>query len=410
MAVAASSSAQKSQAPRSSPPPASSKASSAKASSAKAAPAKASPAKPATAAAKPATTTAKPAATAAAKPATTTAKPAATAAATTAKPAAAATKAATPAANAATATPQATSPASKTAAPAASAPNALQNRLAPSGAQNATAAARTSAAPATAQRPGIAPTSAPTPDKPGQPAEAYDGHLMGANGQTYPPGTRPQDIPPTTPNNGKKPTETIIFVNGIGTSPGGNKDHLQEIANSSGQNVVGVYNATQGFLPDIIQSGKDKIDVGTNHAVNTLTNSVYDGLKQNQPLHIMSHSQGALITSRALSHVKERLMNEDHLTQAQAEARMNQLKVETFGGAASSYPDGPKYVHYVNRADLVATELGLGPFGFASGDGGRDAKINRFGWYNPLGIFTNDAHDTKTYFEHWKPFDQAYNS
>lgn len=241
-----------------------------------------------------------------------------------------------------------------------------------------------------------------TPTPPGQPNTAYDGNLIGGNGQAYPPGTALADVPPTRPSNGPG-RGTLIFVNGIGESRAGNKAHLQEMANGTGMNVVGLYNATQGSLKDLVQALKDKNDLGTNHAVDALADVVYSELQAGRPVRIAGHSQGALITSRALTDVKNRLMLEDGLTEAQAEAKLRNVGVETMGGAATSYPDGPRYVHYVNRADLVPMAFGLGA---PNSDPGKGAKVVKFGFPNPFGIF-GSAHSTSTYFKHYEPFPGA---
>lgn len=244
-----------------------------------------------------------------------------------------------------------------------------------------------------------------TPAADGGPNSAYDGFLVGGDGKTsFPPGTKLEDVPAIRPNNGKTPTETIVFVNGIGESraSGANARHLQEIANGTGQNVVGLYNATEGTLKDLVQCLTDKVDIGTNKASDSLAQLVYGKVKSGEGIHLFAHSQGALITSRALNDVKNRLMLEDGLTKAQAEAALSKVKVETMGGAATSYVDGPKYVHYVNRADLVPMAFGLGAPGSHAGEG---AKVIKFGWPNPFGVF-GGAHSTSEYFKHWKPIDQ----
>jgi len=257
------------------------------------------------------------------------------------------------------------------------------------------------AAPRTAPA-GVNASRAATPAPPGQPNKAYDGFLVGGDGNAYPPGTNIADVPPTRPQ-GKQGQGTLIFVNGIGENRAGNKSHLQEIANGTGMNVVGLYNATEGKLKDLIQSMGDTFDLGTNKAVDSLADMVYEKVKAGEPLRLMAHSQGGLITSRALTDVKNRLMLEDGMSKAEAEQAMGKIGVETFGGAASSYPDGPKYVHYVNRADLVPMGFGVGrPFSHP----GKDAKVVKFGWPNPFGIFGN-AHSTSTYFKHYQPFDGA---
>lgn len=244
-----------------------------------------------------------------------------------------------------------------------------------------------------------APRALATPDKPGQPNTAYDGHLIGGDGNAYPPGTKLTDIPPTKPQ-GKEGKGTLIFVNGIGEDRGGNKNHIQEIANGTGMNVVGIYNATQGSLKDLVQCLKDKKDLGTNHAVDTLADTLYAKLKAGESVRVLGHSQGALITQRALVDVKNRLMLEDGMSKPDAEKLMGKIGVETMGGAGSNFPDGPKYVHYVNRADIVPMGFGVGAPG---SNAGKDAKVVKFGWPNPFGDFFG-GHSTSTYFKHYQGF------
>jgi len=98
----------------------------------------------------------------------------------------------------------------------------------------------------------------------------------------------------------------------------------------------------------------------------------------------LAHSQGAIITSRALTDVKNRLMAEDGMSRQDAERLMSNIKVETFGGASRRFPDGPQYVHYVNRNDGVPQAFGLrswlNPFAHA----GRDVVTHYFREGKPL--------------------------
>jgi hypothetical protein len=200
----------------------------------------------------------------------------------------------------------------------------------------------------------------PVPLPPLKKDKDYDGALVGANGKAYPANTPLSQIPTVEPAGGRKSNETLIFVNGINTTFDGHKGNLQAIANSTGQPVIGVYNATEGMAKDLLQSAGDKYDIGNNPAVKTLADTVYNELKAGRSPHIMAHSQGGLITSRALQDVQNRLKLEDGMTSEQAKKLMNNVKVETFGSASSKYPDGPKYVHYVNNKDLVPGLFGLG--------------------------------------------------
>jgi len=187
---------------------------------------------------------------------------------------------------------------------------------------------------------------------------ASDGYLVGENGGAYPPGTRPGDVDAVEPSNGEG-EGTVIFVNGQGTQPGAFADNLQELADATGANVVGVYNATEGTLKDTAQSLSDKKDEGTNPAVETTADLVYEQITHGEDVRLVGHSQGALIVSRALEDVRQRLLSEGK-SEAEVNKLLGQVHVETLGGAASTYPDGPHYTHYINRADIVPRELGLG--------------------------------------------------
>lgn len=187
----------------------------------------------------------------------------------------------------------------------------------------------------------------------------FDGHFVGADGQTFAPGTTLSEVPAVTPAGGVRNNETLIYVNGIRTDVNGQANSLQSIADQTGSRVVGVHNATEGFGADVLQSLGDKLDIGSNPAVDTLADTVYNELRAGRDVHLMAHSQGALVTSRALQDVKNRLMLEDGLSRREAEMLMNNIKVETFGGAARRYTDGPQYVHYVNRNDGVPQAFGL---------------------------------------------------
>ena len=206
----------------------------------------------------------------------------------------------------------------------------------------------------------------------------FDGHFVGANGQTFSPGTALSDVPAVVPQGGVTNNETLIYVNGIRTNVQGQGNSLRAIADQTGSRVIGVHNATQSSAADILQSLGDKLDIGSNPAVDTLADTVYNELRAGRSVHLLAHSQGAIITSRALQDVKNRLMAEDGMSRRDAERLMNNIKVETFGGASRRFPDGPQYVHYVNRNDGVPQAVGLrswlNPFAHAA----RDAVTHYF--------------------------------
>lgn len=256
----------------------------------------------------------------------------------------------------------------------------------------------------------------------------FDGLLVGADGQTYPPGTNLQDIPPILPDNGKTPTnETLIFVNGVANNLGEQVESMQRLANDSGARVLGIHNATERGR-DGWQALGDKLGIGRNAASRSLEDLVYREIKAGRTVQVLGHSQGAAIVARALTDVKERLMDDDNMSRRSAERLLSRVKVETFGGVAARYPDGPQYVHYINMAD-GANIVGLGPAVLPGGgffsklfggisrllpslpglpkpglpfNGGSGAVYHRF-WSTEA----NNHNFKKVYSEHRVPFEQA---
>lgn len=246
-----------------------------------------------------------------------------------------------------------------------------------------------------------------TPDAGGQPDQSYDGHFLGAGRTSYSPSAGIDNIPTIKPENRPASDETIIFVNGMGSSRANSMALCQQVANVSGAQVIGIHNATEGTARDLMQCVTETFGFGKNPATDTLTDVIYDKLKAGQPVHVMGFSQGAIITESAIQNAKNRLMLEDGMSKADTEALMNRLmKVETIAGGGHSFPDGPKYVHYVNRFDPVAMGVGVG-LDAPWVSPGKDAKIRSFSdfsWsFNPFA-----GHDFDKYMKRYVSFDQAY--
>ncbi|WP_224372053.1 hypothetical protein [Hyalangium versicolor] len=241
-----------------------------------------------------------------------------------------------------------------------------------------------------------------------KPDRMNDGQFVGTQGQTFPPGTSLGQIPGITPKGNPNPSETILYVNGIMTPLDNQVQEMQSIAETSGAKVVGIHNSTQGLAADLAQCVTDKLDKGSNPAVDTLADTVYTELKAGRDVHLMGYSQGGLITARALQHVSDRLRLEDGLSKADTEKLLGHLKVETFGAASTKYVDGPQYVHYVNNADAVPTLTGLGgsvdPLAFLK-DAGKGAVVHRFTDGN-LNLISNHMLDT-LYMKHRVSFEEA---
>ena len=200
---------------------------------------------------------------------------------------------------------------------------------------------------------------------------AWDGHLLGANDSISPNG--PGRIKPVKPNNGKTADETVFLINGIMTDVKLQRSDMQSLANT-GKDVIGVHNATAGLVHDLAQCVDDKAgtEFSDNKATTTTTELIRDALKKKKPIHLVAHSQGALVACNAATAAKNELMK-NGASLEEAELALKSVKITTFGGAAQSYPDGPSYTHVLNKADLVPMGTGLGMIG---GHPGRDAVIH----------------------------------
>lgn len=240
-----------------------------------------------------------------------------------------------------------------------------------------------------------------------QPDKAVDGNFLGAGGRTYPPNTPFNEIPAVEPKGGVRNNETIIYTNGILNNTDDQYSSMQAIAEQTGSRVIGVRNSTDGFVGDAVQVFNDRVDRVNNPAVDTLADTVYNEISNGRPVHLMAHSQGGIVTSRALTDVKNRLIAEDGLTIAQAEAKMSGIKVETFGAAANFYTDGPQYVHYVRKNDAVPQALGLGSNNYSDSPyPGRGAVVHEFeGKDEPILGIPHGFNDY--YIPERVPFDQA---
>ena len=181
----------------------------------------------------------------------------------------------------------------------------------------------------------------------------YDGEFVVAGGQTMPAETPLDQLDPFTPNNGAEVKGDMVMINGIMTDVALQTVDLQAMANK-GYRVVGVHNATRGLAADLGQCLADKLNFHPfeNRAITTAARVVAEAVEKNQHFTLSGHSQGALVVSSALSEVSNGLKAKGLDSQAIACA-FSSVPVTTHGGAAATFPTGPRYTHQYNRHDLV---------------------------------------------------------
>ena len=240
----------------------------------------------------------------------------------------------------------------------------------------------------------------------------YDGYLIGARGCVYAPDrTKLPRVPPVVGASSAAGGAALWFVNGANLRIDWVMAQLVRTAASTGRPVVGFYNSTYGGrFPDAL------LDYYYSSAVaDTLAVAIMEALRDGRPVHIRATSQGAVFTAKALADVRERLRIE--VSEARTLAMMKNIKVETGGGAASRWPDGPKYVHYINLRDPVARHAGVVSEGAEPGRGAVIAEFEaftkhplgqRFRWLDPLTVRYLGVHGFSVYNDYRRPFDDLY--
>lgn len=228
-----------------------------------------------------------------------------------------------------------------------------------------------------------------------------DGAYVDAYGEVLPASLDVNDVAGLVPEDGSKPLNKTVFINGIAQNRGQMNGMMQQISNMTQTEVVGIYNATEGWMKDALQTVGDRLDLGDNPAVVSLKNVMLEQIRDNEPLRVVGYSQGSVIASRAIQDVKDVLRGEG-MSEVDVQAKLRELiQVETFATGHSHYPDGPSYVHHMNRADPITlfSFYALGeknPFV----DPGDDAAVH---WFNS-GIF-NKPHSLATYEKNHERFE-----
>ena len=185
-----------------------------------------------------------------------------------------------------------------------------------------------------------------------------DGHLIGPNDKIYPVGTELSEVEYFKPQTGQDRDYTVVLVNGIINDPDQLRDNCQKVADSLHVHVVGLYNLTEGLDKDLEESVEEKAGRHGNPAVTQIAVLIEEAVLTGHRLHMMGHSEGALLISHAVREIKDYL-KEEMPEKVIEKAMHDNVWVDTFGGVAATYATGPSYVHHINENDFVAHYLGV---------------------------------------------------
>ena len=244
---------------------------------------------------------------------------------------------------------------------------------------------------------------------------AYDGAWLGAQACLYDPAHHAlSDVPPVTdPRTVDRQTRLLVYVNGANHRVDWTLPELHLLAQQTGGPVVAVYNATEGGR--VFDAIHDARQGASSPPVATLADAIVARVSAGQEIHLKANSQGAIHLSHALTAVRARLAGQlsgDDLHQA-----LDRIRVETAGGAASRWIDGPRYVHYVNRRDPVPARAGVlapdarpgaGAVLAAFSDFDADPLEPKYRFVGPLSRRFVGVHGFGIYHRHRQPFDVLY--
>lgn len=244
---------------------------------------------------------------------------------------------------------------------------------------------------------------------------AYDGAWLGAQACLYDPAHHAlDDVPPVTdPRTFDPQAPLLVYVNGANHRVDWTLPELHLLAQQTGGPVVAVYNATEGGR--VFDAIHDARQGAASPPVKTLSDAIVARVSAGREIHLKANSQGAIHLSHALVAVRTGLaqrMRPDEVT-----AALDRICVETAGGAASRWIDGPRYVHYVNRRDPVPRRAGVLSAGAHPGAGAVIATFSdfdadplepRYRFVGPLSRRFVGVHGFGIYHRHRRPFDAVY--
>jgi hypothetical protein len=156
-----------------------------------------------------------------------------------------------------------------------------------------------------------------------------------------------------------------LYVNGILTDLERHFGDMQALANS-GAAVIGLHDSTEKAHGDVLQFFSDRYKLSESGTIQSLLSVLRNSVKSNTALHLAGHSRGAQKIGLALLALEEELLTEQ--SKEAVQTALAHLQIETYGGAAPRYPDGPQYVHMNNFFDPVSKVYGLlSSFGLSRG-------------------------------------------
>lgn len=237
-----------------------------------------------------------------------------------------------------------------------------------------------------------------------------EGFFLGRDRCLYDPASISPERVPAFRGSHAAPDGPLMFdVNGANGSPPDVARHIQELAETSQIAVVGIlyYPSTP---TDPLVDALPLTSAGP--AVGTLQGVINASLERGEPIHIRAGSAGTVVVRAAIARVKSELTRHGRRPGSR-DRPLDLLRVETHGTVARDFPDGPRYIHYVNLFDPVPNSLGINSPGAHPGAhavlalfADKQPPIDKS--LSPESASFLSVHGTGVYDRHRKCFDQLY--
>lgn len=175
-----------------------------------------------------------------------------------------------------------------------------------------------------------------------------DGFFLGRDVCLYDPSSvSPERVPAFRGSRANKDSPAMFYVNGANGSPLVTAVNIAALVERSQIAVIGIF-----YYTNLLDAADFQPGIPSGPAVRTLKGIIDTSLARGEPLHIRADSAGTAVVSEAIGHVANDLKRYSRQPGDWGQS-LDLLRVETDGALVKSFPDGPRYIHYVNRRDLI---------------------------------------------------------
>ncbi|PCI42362.1 MAG: hypothetical protein COB51_13040 [Moraxellaceae bacterium] len=187
--------------------------------------------------------------------------------------------------------------------------------------------------------------------------EDMDGFFVGSNGCAYDPSLfKAENITAVEPTNGStlENTTPIFVVNGGFATLDELINRLQATADAKQRPVIGIYNAYLDLLGEFL-----KLFDLINPSAATFRDEAFEQINDGHRVTLHGISQAGFIISRSLIQLKFIIWLYNPFSESRRNELIGLVDVEVVGGLGVYFPDGPRYVHYVNERDWLPYLSGI---------------------------------------------------